>query len=143
MRRREFIRLLCGGAAAWPLAARAQELERAYRIGVLNVNPREHPIFVALFDEMRRLGFVEGRNLIVDGRGFAARNDQLSEIAPELAKGKVDAILCGGGGPPIRALQKAPLDLLDHIVGKREEDWDPFGCQSPACSSCQFSASRL
>jgi putative tryptophan/tyrosine transport system substrate-binding protein len=105
LRRREFITLL-SGAAAWPLAARAQEPERAYRIGVLNVNPRAHPIFVALFDEMRRLGFVEGRNLIVDGRGFAARYDQFSEITPELAKGKVDAILCGGGRPSLPTVQQ-------------------------------------
>ena len=65
MRRRKFITLL-GGAAAWPLAARAQEPDRIYRLGVLHQLPRTAAQFARLFDGLRRQGFIEGRNLIVD-----------------------------------------------------------------------------
>jgi putative ABC transport system substrate-binding protein len=62
MRRRDFI-LASGAALAWPFAAAAQEPGRPYRVGGLSVNPRDAPIIVAMFDELRKLGFVEGQNL--------------------------------------------------------------------------------
>ena len=69
MRRREFIALL-GGAAAWPLAARAQEAGKTYRLGCLLPLPRDAPINVAFFNELQRLGFVEGKNLTVEYRAY-------------------------------------------------------------------------
>ena len=62
MRRRKFITLL-GGAAAWPFAAMAQQAGRTYRLGCLLLAPRDAPIVVAFFDELRRHGFIEGQNL--------------------------------------------------------------------------------
>jgi len=67
-----------------------------YRLGVLNTLGRQGPPFPPFFDELRQLGFVEGGNLIVDARGFAARTEQFPALAMELANAKVDAILCGG-----------------------------------------------
>jgi hypothetical protein len=61
MRRREFITLLGGAAAAWPLAARAQEVGRIYRLGFLLPATRQAPAAEALFDELRLNGFVEGK----------------------------------------------------------------------------------
>ena len=65
LKRREFITLLGGAAAAWPVAARAQEAGRTYRLGFLVPTPRQSPAVLALFDELRLNGFIEGQNLDV------------------------------------------------------------------------------
>jgi putative ABC transport system substrate-binding protein len=65
VRRRAFISLL-GGTAAWPLAARAQEAGRSYWLGILIQSPRHAPATLALFDELRLNGFIEGQNLTVN-----------------------------------------------------------------------------
>ena len=62
MRRRQFVALM-GASVAWPFAATAQEAVRTYRLGFLVTTPREANI--AFFDELRRLGFIEGQNLTV------------------------------------------------------------------------------
>ena len=65
MRRRELITLM-GASVAWPFAAMAQEPGRTYRVGGLSNGPRtQNPVFAAMFDELRRAGFIEGQNLIV------------------------------------------------------------------------------
>jgi hypothetical protein len=58
----------------------AQEPERTYRIGVLSFLPRTAPHYIAMFDELRRAGFVEGHNLVVAERGWALNAEQFSEI---------------------------------------------------------------
>jgi len=95
MRRREFIALL-SGAAAWPLAARAQQPGRVYRLGILHNQGRQSLQFPPFYDELRRFGFVEGQNLLVDGRGYAVRTEEFPAVAAELAKAQVDAIVAGG-----------------------------------------------
>jgi len=125
MRRREFISLL-GGAATWPFVARAQqpqEVGRIYRIGVLSLAPREIPQFAALFDELRRLGFIEGRNLLINADGFGLHQDQLADKAAELAKAGMDAIYINGGAVSIRAAQQATatiplIGLADDMVAE-------------------------
>ena len=69
MRRREFITLLGGAAAAWPLTARAQEPGQIYRLGDLHLSPRNALYNVALFDAVEPDGFIDGKNLVVDDRG--------------------------------------------------------------------------
>ena len=73
MKRRDFIKLLGGAAATWPLVARAQEPGRIYRVGGLHASPRDAPYHLALFDELRRLGFIDGQNLVVDAAGYGIR----------------------------------------------------------------------
>jgi len=94
-KRREFISLL-GGAAAWPLASRAQQPARTYRLAFVSANPREAAQHMALLDELRRSGFVEGQNLVVDQRGFSTDYDKFPEVAAAIVKSPVDAIVCSG-----------------------------------------------
>jgi len=68
MKRREFIRLVVGAGVAWPLAVWPQEAGRTYRLGVLTFSPRNARYMLAMFDELRRKGFIEGQNLTVDWR---------------------------------------------------------------------------
>ncbi len=119
MRRREFITLVGGAATSWTLAARAQQPERARRLGVLI--PLPEIVWVPFFDEVRQLGFIEGQNLAVDRRGFDARYDQFPALAAELVNAGPDAILCGGDAA-IRAAQagsaKIPIvAITDDMVG--------------------------
>jgi putative ABC transport system substrate-binding protein len=122
LRRRKFITLLGGAAAAWPLAALAQQVGRVYRLGILHNQGPQAPQFPPFYDELRRLGFVEGQNLIVDSRGYAVRTEQFSAVATELVKAQVDAILAGGAAAA-RAAQAVTrtipiLTLTDDMVGQ-------------------------
>lgn len=120
MRRREFLTLLCS-AATWPVVAQAQEPGRTYRIGSLHLFPRRTPFYDAFFDELHRLGFIEGQNLSVDQFGYGLGPEQLSDHAREVVKAQVDVILAGGD-PAIRAAQRATatipiLAFTDDLVG--------------------------
>jgi len=96
MRRREFITLLGGTAAAWPLAARAQETGKVARIGFLGPSIFNDPssmfipLYQALLAQLRVLGFNEGQNLVVtygavdDARGLPAVAAELTRSQPEL-----------------------------------------------------------
>ena len=96
MRRREFITLVGGAIVTWPFAALAQA-GRTYRLGVLLPLTRDAPVNVAFFEELRRRGFVEGQNLTIDYRAFAAHVDLISQYAAELVKAQPDVIYAGGG----------------------------------------------
>jgi putative tryptophan/tyrosine transport system substrate-binding protein len=104
MKRREFIAIV-GGAAAWPLVARAQEPGRIYRLAFLVPSPRQAPATIAFFDELRRNGFSEGQNLVVIPDGFEADTEHPDELAAALVKAAPDAIVAGPA-LPLRALQK-------------------------------------
>ena len=107
--RREFITLL-GGAAAWPLAARAQEAGRIYRLGTLNLSPRSAPNHVAFYAELQRLGFIAGQNLVVDERGYGLHVEQLADHAAEIVKAQVD-VINATGDLAIRAAQQATTTI--------------------------------
>jgi putative ABC transport system substrate-binding protein len=118
VRRREFIALVGGAAAARPLAARAQEAGRTYRLGFLTFSRRNAPYMVAMFDELRRQGFIEGQNFTVDWRECGQHVDLISEFAEDLVKGRVDVIYAAGN-TTIRAAQRATTTLP--ILGITED----------------------
>jgi putative ABC transport system substrate-binding protein len=65
MKRREFISLLGGAAATWPLAAHAQQI-RTLRLGIVAGTPRAGPLWVAFEQHLRQLGYVDGQNLKIE-----------------------------------------------------------------------------
>ena len=95
MRRREFITLLGGAAVAWPLAARAQQPGKVYRIGLLDMTPAASNAanFDALRKGLRELGYVEGQNLVLDYRSVDGRPERFPQLAAELVRLNVDLIV--------------------------------------------------
>src|SRR5262245_35114047 len=102
MRRREFITLL-GGAAAWPLAATAQQTAGMVRVGYLGfstavqTSPRRNAFLAGLRD----LGYVEGKNLQIEFRYADGDNDLLAGFAAELVRLNVDVIVTYATGVPV------------------------------------------
>jgi putative ABC transport system substrate-binding protein len=92
MRRREFI-TLAGGAAAWPLAARAQQPVRLPRVGVLVSALPPHPFADAFRSGLHTLGYSEGRNIALEFRYTGGRKDRAEQLAAELVRLDVDIIV--------------------------------------------------
>jgi putative tryptophan/tyrosine transport system substrate-binding protein len=109
VKRREFITLLGGAAAAWPLAARAQQADRVRRVGVfmdLAEEDREGQARVAAFrDGMRSLGWIEGRNVAYDYRWTAGNPAVMERYAPELLALRPEVIM-NGGLPTLVVMQR-------------------------------------
>jgi putative ABC transport system substrate-binding protein len=93
MRRREFITLL-GGAAAWPITARAQQ--KLTRIGFLRQAGPQEKQFEAFREGLRAAGYVEGQNIVIEQRYAAGAYDRLSALATDLVRENVDVIVVDG-----------------------------------------------
>src|SRR5215475_7807750 len=94
MRRREFITLLTGAAVGWLVAANAQQADKIARIGWLGQNLAPNPEAREVFRQgMRDLGYVEGRNLVIEYRDAEGKFDRLPALAAELVALKVDVIV--------------------------------------------------
>jgi putative tryptophan/tyrosine transport system substrate-binding protein len=111
MKRREFISLLGGAAAAWPVVARAQQSERMRRIGILWSSPPSAYVerLQAFRQGLRDAGYVEGRDLVLEQRG-AVRLQELMPLVAELIESKVDVIMTAGTSPT-RAAKAAAGNL--------------------------------
>src|SRR5476649_1668139 len=108
MRRREFITVL-GGAAAWPLAARAQQKNpNSARIGYLGI--ASGPLSDQFLAGMHENGYIEGQNLSVERREYVRNIPRLTELAAELARLKVDVIFATGPGA-VRAVANVTRDI--------------------------------
>ena len=117
MKRREFITLFGGAAAAWPLAAIAQQAERMRHIGVLfgsAADDSEHQArFVALLQGLQQLGWVDGRNVRINTRWATTNPDDIRRHAVELAALAPDVILAATGtatvAPLLQATRTVPI----------------------------------
>src|SRR6476469_8885430 len=106
MRRREFITLL-GGAATWPLAARAQQAAKLPTIGFLVAGtPSSHGQWVAAFvRRLHELGWIEGRTVAIEYRWAEGRTERFDEIAAEFVRRKVDVIVTSATAAIVAAKQ--------------------------------------
>jgi putative tryptophan/tyrosine transport system substrate-binding protein len=110
MRRRQFITLL-GGAAAWPLAARAQKSGKIARIGYLSsANPRSMPAFQAFEQRLRELGYFEGQNIVIEYRNAEGEIDRLPDLAADLVRLDVNVIVTAND-PATRAAKGATTTI--------------------------------
>jgi putative ABC transport system substrate-binding protein len=107
VKRREFITLLGGAAATWPLAARAQQAGKVPTIGFLGPNtPTVQRHWTAAFvQRLRELGWIEGRNIAIEYRWGEGRTERFAEITAEFVRLKVDVIVTAGTPPSIAAKQ--------------------------------------
>jgi ABC-type uncharacterized transport system substrate-binding protein len=124
VRRRDFITLLGGAAAAWPLAARAQQLAKLPTIGFLlpNTPALDSRRVEAFVQRLRELGWIEGRTVSIEYRWGEGRVEHLAEFAAELVRLKVDVIVTSGT-PPVVAAKRATavIPIVFAAVG------DPVG----------------
>ena len=119
MTRRAFLGMLAGGLLAAPLAAEAQPAAKVYRVGLLGGTPptAEPRLWEGFFQEMRDRGYVEGRNVIYDGRWYGDHTEQLPALAAELVRLKVDVIVAGASPAPEaaqRATSTIPIVMSYH-----------------------------
>ena len=109
LKRREVITLLGAAAAAWPLAARAQPSQRLRRIGALmlisEVDPRADAYVASFRQRLQELGWVDGRNVLIDIRWGAGDSANFRRHAADLAALAPDVVLAAGG-PPVIALKE-------------------------------------
>ena len=93
MRRRDFLRVIGGVAAAWPLAAHAQQAVKLHRIGILSPELPPPGFLEAFRQGIRELGYVEGRDIAFEVRSADGDNQRLAALANQLVEVKVDVIL--------------------------------------------------
>jgi putative ABC transport system substrate-binding protein len=121
MDRRAFIGTMAGGLLAAPLAADAQQAAKVHRIGLLGGSPPNSPggrrAWEGFFQGMRELGYVEGQNILAEGRFYGDRTDRLPALAAELVRLNVDVIVAGAPPAPEaaqRATSTIPIVMAHH-----------------------------
>ena len=122
MRRRHFITLISGAAAAWPFAARAQKGGRKYVIGRFSAGSAAEPTNDDFTEALRELGWVEGENVVFERRYAENRLERLPELAADLVRLNVDVIAAGGTLAPLAAKRAtSTIPIVMTVAG------DPVG----------------
>ncbi len=121
MRRAAVIASLALGLIAVPLAVEAQQPGKALRIGLLGTVPPTDPaasvLWEPLLQGLRDLGYVEGKNIVIERRYSEGRNERLPDLAAELVRLKVDVIVAASSPPPHaakRATSTIPIVITNH-----------------------------
>jgi ABC-type uncharacterized transport system substrate-binding protein len=110
MRRRDFVKIIAGSAAVWPMAARGQQSKIA-RIGLLYIGIADAESFKTnLRDGLRELGYIEGKNIVFEFRSAEGKLDRLPQLAAELVRLDVDVIVALYT-PPALAAKQATQDI--------------------------------
>jgi putative tryptophan/tyrosine transport system substrate-binding protein len=124
VKRRDFITLLAGAAATWPLAARAQQPAKLPTIGFMGIStPSLESQWVAPFvQRLRELGWIDGRTVAIEYRWAEGRSERAAEIAAELVRLKVD-VIATAATPNVVAAQQATsvIPIVFAVAG------DPVG----------------
>jgi putative tryptophan/tyrosine transport system substrate-binding protein len=123
MRRRGFISLLGGGAAAWPLAVRGQQPGNLPTIGFLGVSTSAAWTHwtAALVQRLRELGWIEGRNMAIEYRWAEGRVERSAEIVAEFVHRKVDIIVTAGTAVPAAKQATSTIPIVFALAS------DPLG----------------
>ena len=124
MRRRDFLAVISGALATWPLAGHGQQPQKSVRLGYF-APAANADLLAALREGLRDLGYVEGRNLSIDFRYYGQSKSD-DELAAELVRLKPDAIVVVGTPPGIAAKRQTRGN--SYHIGPR--------CRSVAHGSC-------
>jgi ABC-type uncharacterized transport system substrate-binding protein len=123
--RRDFVTLLGSAAAAWPLAARAQQMRGPYRIGFLGLLPGENTstFMKSLLERLNELGYREGDNMIFDYRSAEGASERLPQLAADAVRARPDVLITGMGTLAAKAAKAATstIPIVFSAVG------DPVG----------------
>jgi putative ABC transport system substrate-binding protein len=93
----------------WPHLAEAQQPAKLLQLGILTFDvPRSEPFVEVFFQELRRLGYVEGQNIAVEFRSAEGRVDRLPDLAAELVRPKVNVIFASATGAALAAKNATP-----------------------------------
>ncbi len=119
MDRRAFLGALTGSLVAAPVAAETQQATKVYRIGLLGGTPptAEPRLWEGFFQELRDRGYVEGQNILFEGRWYGNETERLPALAAELVRLKVDIIVAGAAPAPEaaqRATSTIPIVMSYH-----------------------------
>ena len=113
--RRKFLAMLGGAAAAWPLAAHAQQPAMPV-IGFLHTRSEGDPSYAAFLKGLELAGFVEGRSVRIEYRWAAGQYDRLATMAADLVRQQVNVLVVGGGEPSVLAAKAAAATSTIPIV---------------------------
>src|SRR5262245_30223057 len=117
MRRRQFMTLVGGAAAAWPAAARAQQAAKMPSVGLLSTTPAAAGQWIAAFAQrLQELGWTEGRTVAIEYRFAEGRNERMAEIVAEFVRARADVIVAQAPQAALTAQHVAPSIPLVFVL---------------------------